>query len=399
MAGIYNASAQGKDVQPGKVNNAVLPDVSTLIQAGINPKTGLPIKATSGAGDANCGFKENNRKLLRIVDEQDALNRFTWYNLPASLSGNLIERILYYRGQGMFFYMETDNKFYFLPYALDGTIDVYGRFTDVTPLPFNGSATNGKDDKPKPWITGLRRKCIYDMYSMNEKDPDTLSDAQINEIFETLDDRAMNGCVLLHDYSCQQSQTNISRQVLNDPLLDVMSDCLPFLRTALLNSTGVQGMRVQSEDEQSNVELASHAIDRAALTGRKYIPIIGAVDFQEMTGGNVSKSEEFLLAMQAMDNYRLSLYGLDNGGLFQKKSHMLEGEQQMNAGKASLVMQDGLTMRQNFCDLINNIWGLGVWCDISESALGIDRNMNGEIADNDPQTPSTDGGEQTNDME
>lgn len=399
MAGIYNPSAKGKDTKPGKVNNANLPNIQPLIQAGIDPKTGLPIKAVSGGGDPNCGFKENNKKLLRIVDEQDALNRFTWYNLPAGLTGNLIERILYYRGQGMFFYMETDDKFYFLPYALDGTIDVYGRFTAVTPLPFNGSATNGKDDKPKPWITGLRRTCIYDLYSINSKNPDTLTDEQVDAIFTKLDERARDGCVLLHDYSCQQAQTNISRQILNDPLLDVMADCLPFLRTALLNSTGVQGMRVQNEDEQSNVEAASRSIDRAALTGRKFVPIIGQVDFQEMTGGNVAKSEEFLLAMQAMDNYRLSLYGLDNGGLFQKKSHMLEGEQQMNAGKASLVMQDGLTMRQNFCDLINNIWGLGIWCDISESALGIDRNMNGEIAENDPQQVSYSGGEMDNDVE
>lgn len=398
MAGIYNASAKQTTTMPGKTNNANLPNIGPLIQAGIDPKTGLPLKAVSVPGSP--GFKENNKKLLRIVDEQDALNRFTWYNLPASLSGNLIERILYYKGQGMFFYMDTDNKFYFLPYALDGTIDVYGRFVDVTPLPFNGTANNGDEKKtPKPWITGLKRRCIYEMYSINDNNVDEMSDEQVKKVFETLNDRMKNGCVLLHDYSCQMAQTNISRQTLNDPLLDVMADCIPFMHTALLNATGVQGMRVNSEDEYSNVEAASRSINRAALDGKKYIPIVGAVDFQEMTGGNVGKSEEFLLALQAMDNYRLSLYGLENGGLFQKKSHMLQGEQQMNAGKSSLVMQDGLTMRQNFCDLVNNIWGLGIWCDVSESALGIDRDMDGQISDNDPQTTSTSGGEQDESMD
>ena len=382
MAGIYNASAKTTNTKPGKVNNANLPNIEPLIQAGIDPKTGLPIKAVGGAGEGGPGFKENNKKLLRIIDEQDAINRFTWYNLPEGLDGQLIERILYYRGQGMFF--DTTKQFFFLPYALDGTIDVYGRFTEVTPLPFNGTATDGSDGKKhKPWITGLKRKCKYGRA----------------DIMTLTEDDLLNSCVLLKDYSPQQSETIISRQILQDPLLDVMADCLPFLRTALLNSTGVQGMRVNSEDEQSNVEAASNSINRAALTGKKYIPIVGNIDFQEMTGGQVAKSEEFLLAMQSMDNYRLSLYGLDNGGLFQKKSHVLEAEQSMNSGKASLVMQDCLTRRQNFCDILNSIWGLGVWCEISESALGIDRDMDGEISDNDPEqnsgAQSSDGGETT----
>ena len=381
MAGIYTASAKGTDVKPGKVNNSTLPNLEPLIQAGVDPKTGLPIKVTQSAG--RCGFKENNKKLLRIVDEQDAINRFTWYNLPNGLDGQLIERILYYRGQGMFFYMEATDQFFFLPYALDGTIDVYGRFTEVTPLPFNGTATDGKD-KPKPWITGLKRKCVYDIH--------------LNEL--TIDD-LLDSCVLLKDYSPQQSETIISRQVLQDPLLDVMADCIPFMRTALLNSTGVMGMRVTSEDEQSNVLAASNSIDKAAKEGRKYVPIVGQVDFQDLTGGEVAKSEEFLLAMQSLDNYRLSLYGLDNGGLFQKKSHMLQDEQNMNAGKASLVMQDSLKRRQKFCDILNSIWGLGVWCEISETALGIDRDMDGEIDDNDPEQVSYEstGGVQDESME
>ena len=131
-----------------------LPDINSLIQAGINPKTGLPIKM----GPTACMLKDNLKKNFRIMDEQNAINRYTWYNLPDTLDGQLLERILYYKGQGMFFYMKTDNSFYFLPYALNGTIDCYGRYTGVTPLPFNGTAQDGKE---KPWIDGLVRKPLY----------------------------------------------------------------------------------------------------------------------------------------------------------------------------------------------------------------------------------------------
>lgn len=75
--------------------------------------------------------------------------------------------------------------------------------------------------------------------------------------------------------------------------------------------------------------------------------------------------------MQALDNYRLSLYGLKNGGLFQKKSHMLEAEQSMNDGNVGLVYEDGLTIRQRFCDIVNSITELGIWCEANPNVMGI----------------------------
>ena len=38
-------------------------------------------------------------------------------------------------------YMEETKKFYFMPYALEGTIDFYGRFNAIHPVPF----ANGTD--------------------------------------------------------------------------------------------------------------------------------------------------------------------------------------------------------------------------------------------------------------
>lgn len=355
-------------------NNAALYDPTVLIQMGVDPKTGLPLKAQNTVD----GFKSGNKKLLRIVDEQDAVNSFTWYNLPNGLNQGLIERILYYRGQGMFFYMEANDQFYFLPYALDGTIDVYGRFTGVTPLPFNGQASTTKDKKEEPWVIGLTKKPVYDI---------KLDTLKIEDLTDS--------CVLLKDYTEQISQTNIPRQMLQDPLLDVMADCLPFMRTALLNSTGVKGMRVSNQSEMAQVFSANQQINNAALNGQWAIPVVGSVDWQELSDGQVAKSEEFLLAAQALDSYRLSMHGLPNGGLFQKKAHMLEAEQNMNTGTASLVLQDRLRQRQMFCDIVNSIWGLGIWCDINESLIQADTNGDGLAYDNQPDTISYEGG--TND--
>lgn len=327
------------------------------IEAGFDPKTGLPIKAGSVLPSA---LKDNIKRQLDIVDLQDALNRYTWHNLPKGLTGNLIERVLYYKGQGMFFYMEANDTFYFLPFALDGSIDVYGRYTGVTPLPFNGS-TKDKDEKVTPWIQGLNRIPRYEIM--------TSEDATVENV--------LNSCVILRDYSQQISQNILPRSILNSSITDVMAECIPLMRTAMINSTGVNGMKVSNEDEQSNVKAASLAIQKAALNGEKWIPIVGQVEFQEMVSGPTAKAEEFLLSMQALDNYRLSLYGLDNGGLFQKNAHLLQAEQRMNTANSGILMQDGLYQRQEFATLVNSWFGLAIYPEVSEVVNNTD--MNGDM--------------------
>lgn len=336
------------------------------VMAGLNPKTGLPNKVS----DPKCLLKENIRKQLRIQDEQVAVNRYKWYNLPSTLDGQLLERILYYRGQAAFFFMPSNGQFYFLPYALAGSIDVYGRFMGITPLQFAGGTTSNEKGKEIPWINGLEKKPIYEI-------PFTVDE-----------DMFQNGCVLLNDYSKQQGETIIARQSIQDPLLDAMAEAIPFARTSLISNSGVRGVRVQGEDDALSVLNASRTIEKSALNGQPLVPIQGSTEFQDLTGGAPLKSEEYLLYMQALDNYRLSLYGLSTGGLFQKKSHMLEAEQNMNAGHAKLSYEDGLALRQRFCDIVNSIWGLGIWCEPAESVIEADLNGDGVAVDKSEPLPT-----------
>ena len=354
-------------------------NLTPYYQAGIDPKTGLPVKMGPAVGEG--WRKEAIKKSLRIVDEQDAVNRYTWYNLPCTISSQELERLLYYKGQLAFFYCEPLEEFYFMPYALDGGIDFYGRFKRIHPVPM-AEGTETRDDprnleiaKQREYLSTLKLDVLYDV-------PLETDDLDVSKC-----------CVLLHDYTKQLSETIISRQIINDPILDIMADCIPFMRTNLLNSTGIDGVRVNSSDEQSNVIAASAAINRAALNGEKYVPIIGMAEFQELTPGQVAKSEEYMLAMQSLDNYRLSLYGLDSGGLFNKKSHMLQSEMDMNSGTTGLVLQDGLAIRQRFCDIVNAITGLGISCEISETASGMDMNMDGLLSDEQDQSGQFAGGQ------
>lgn len=357
-------------------NNAFMPNLNAVIGVGMNPRTGLPLKLD----DSGCAIKENIRKQLRIMDEQDAIGRYRWYNLPDGLDSELLERILYYRGQAAMFYMKENNKFYFLPYtlqAINGTgLDVYGRYTGITPLPFNGSTSNkDKSGKETPWIIGLHKIPVYDIGEIENFNESQIEDA----------------AVLLSDYCKQSSQMNISRQILQDPLLDIMAEVFPMARTALIANSGVKAWKVQNEDEYSNVSAANRSIKNASLNGDAMVPVIGMTEFQDLTSaGTALKAEEYLMMLQSFDNYRLSLYGLKSGGLFQKKSHMLDAEADMNNVNNSLVYMDGLRQRQKFCDFCNALWGLGIMCEASETALGMDMNQDGVVEDNQDQT-GTDG--------
>ena len=340
-------------------------DNQLLLQAGIDPKTGAPTRMQSYNA-----LKEAIKKNLRILDEQDAIRRYKWFNIPQGLDAELIERILYYKGQGAFFYHEELEKFFFLPFTLsssDGTgIDVYGRFIEIAPIPFNGTTELKTDEDKKKFrssklyqiTTAWRRYVQYEILDEEADYKDIISKA-----------------VILTDYCKQISQTNLPRATLQDPIINAMSEAFPMARTSLLANSGIRGMRVNSPDDAAQVNLANKMIETAAMNGEPFIAMTSPNEYQELSGGAPLKSEEFLIYLQALDNFRMSFYGLKTGGLFQKKSHMLESEQEMNTGNNSLVYEDGLSLRQHFCDVVNSIWDLGIWCEDSEEAMGIDPTM------------------------
>lgn len=346
-------------------NNAKMVDLSLFISAGINPKNGLPIKLDGAP------TKSSIKMFLRLVDEQDACNRYKWFNIPFNMSSEEIERLLYYRGQLCAFYEKNTEKFYLMPYALDGTIDFYGRFNTVHPVPITTGGDVEDETKEieamRNLLSQMKLRCLYDVVLPEELDEDTI----------------LNSCVLIHDYTKQISQTIIPRCQVNEGILDVMSDIVPFMRTGLMLGTGIKGIRVDDSDQAKDVMEASRQMIDQAREGKPWIPLTGAIDFQELADGNLSKTEDYLLAMQALDNIRLQGYGLPNGGIFEKKAHILESENAMNQQAIDRVYQDGLSIRQRFCAIFNSVFGTSLWCMPSESVLDTDINGDGLAVDMD----------------
>ena len=104
---------------------------------------GIPVKSNGKYMYSIDPMFEKLGVSIKYIDYQQFLTRFKWNNLPEGMDSELIERILYFSGSAMFFYIKELNRFYFLPYGMSGEntdvgIDFYGRFNRLKPYSFNG---------------------------------------------------------------------------------------------------------------------------------------------------------------------------------------------------------------------------------------------------------------------
>lgn len=330
---------------------AGLTDISLYIQAGINPLTGRPLRE-------GISSIENFKKLFRIIDEQDAVNRFEWEGLPATINGQQLERLLYYKGQLLFF--KFQGVYYFMPYTLDGTIDFYGRYNRVHPVPMTSGTDKGnKSDSGRQMslLATLKIKPIYDLNQIVEGETYETEATPTNEAYG----------VILRDYTNQLPQEILPRYQLNDCLLNLEAECLCYLQTSMIVGSGISGVRVPDTDSQDEVIHGALGLKDYAIKGIPWIPIKGSIEFQELTGGERTAIQDYFLAMQSLDNLRLSTYGLDNTGVFEKQSHILNEENQINQQKYHYVQIDSLKIREDFCKIVEKLFGVQIKVNIPEA--------------------------------
>lgn len=348
----------------------------------INPKalgyemlesTGYPASKGMVNAPVCSPIKESVRKLLRVQDEQRAVTRYKWSGLPMALTSVEVERLLYYWGQLCLFYLKAEKKFYLMPFALEGGLDFYGRFNSVHPVPFASPDDIKKStdlQKQRDYLASIKLKVLYDF-------PEVITP----EVFD-------NSCVIIRDYTPQRATNHcIPRAELQDPVLSITAKTVPYMLTALQNSTGVTGIRCGQNDNSTVID-ANQALKSAAENGEGYVALASEMQMEALKGGAVANAEQFLEVYQALDNLSLSFYGLQNGGVYQKKAQMLQAEQEMNSTNNEAAYIDGLYNRQSAIMIANFVWGIGMWCDdpvlqamggdleqtVNDSPLGEDNN-------------------------
>lgn len=298
---------------------------------------------------------------LQTRELSQFIRRYRWTGLPKGLDQNLIERILYFRGRVVLFKLE--DTYYSLPFALNGGIDLYGRYHAVVPLSFNGSISTDAEGKQQmadgEFVQGMTLKVCYDIDATEGKQ-----------------------AVILNDYTQGISEFIIPRYQLNYVYHEDLSSIIVLIRHNLISSARIFSVQCVSEGQVDAVITEFDNLEDEILNnGKRIFPITGSADLKEFLKDKTLESQQYWECYVSLDNLRENLIGIENNGIFKKKERILVGEQEIEAGSADLVYQDGLFNRQQMCERFNQMFGTDMWCEESEIISGTDADKDGNMDD------------------
>lgn len=301
-------------------------------------------------------YNLNYDSLFRIMKEQnriETIERYMWIDLPPGLTADLIERILYYRGKGILYYNDKVNKFQFLPFALNGNIDEYGRYLKCNTLPFTGVDTEEKEEKDnkKPKMENL----VY-------QDLEIVYDLPYNEeTLKEIRDKKVVG-IILNDSSLSLNQQPIIRSNYVLPVVRMMATLMQIINTAMFGAADHSLLKIENESELSSIEQQIKAINNDIIKGQRFTPITSQMAIETIKSSNTADLEGLFGTFNSLTNFLKSITGVANAGVFDKKAHLLQEEQKLNGSNSDDIYYNGLRMRQEFCLMIQAYYGYPTWC-------------------------------------
>lgn len=295
------------------------------------------------------GDSRNKSKLKHLLYNKHSVEffeRFKWNNLPKDIPQDLIERIMYYRFKGMFF--KYSDQFFFLPFALKGTIDPYGRYEKIVPTLFTGKW----DEASKKFDDELFL-------------PSSVSDGFFYAKYSLEGEKNDKNAVILTDQTLHISQDLTPPAYTIDPLIDQLVDVLVLVNIDLMSSAKVYTIIAPDEASKASIESEFQELDNNIRNGNRYVVVTGnGLPVQELSGSNTKDSARYFQTFQSIDNLRKSILGIDTGSTFQKMEHMTMDESEANSSGDS-VLKNALRQREEFCKLINYYFDLNVSVEIN----------------------------------
>lgn len=338
-------------------------DTNSLLLAGIPQsdkmlKYGNAIDQYGNAVTPNpIKYNLNYDSLFAIMREQNMIEtfeRYMWTNIPFGLTQDLIERLLFFRGKGVLYFNDKVEKFQFLPFALNGVIDEYGRFTKCNTLPFTGV---DEEDNSK------NRSGKKKMQTLVYEDLEIVYDLPYNEeTFKMAREKKTVG-IILNDNSLAVSQQPIIRSNYVKPVLHMMATLMQIINTAMYGNADHNVLQVENESEYESIKQQIDAINFDILRGRRFTPVIGKLPITPLKTSNTANLEGLFGTFNSLTNFLKSITGIANAGVFDKKAHLLQEEQKLNGSNSDDIYYNGLRLRQEFCLMVQAYYNYPIWCE------------------------------------
>lgn len=325
-------------------------------------------------------------QIMRNHNRIETLERYMWLNVPFGLTQDIIERVLFFRGKGVFYFNDEVDKFQFLPFTLNGTIDEYGRYIRCNTLPFTGVDEEEKGSKNKK----KERRLIYENL-------DIVYDLPYNaEMMKMVKEKKTVG-IILNDNSLGLTQQPIIRSNYVKPILHLMSTLMQIINTAMFGCADHSLIQVENESEIASINTQINAINFDILKGRRFTPIAGTLPIQPLKTSNTANLEGLFNTFNSLSNFLKSITGIANPGVFDKKAHLLQEEQQLNGSNADDIYYNGLRLRQEFCMMIQAYYNYPIWCESKRGMSGVQAENFSMGETNDPDNTQYNGGQENAD--
>lgn len=311
--------------------------------------------------------------IMRQQNMIETFERYMWVNVPFGITQDIIERLLFFRGKGVLYFNDKVEKFQFLPFALNGVIDEYGRYTKCNTLPFTGvdSDEKAKSKKKTQQLVYENLDIVYDL----PYDRETLSNISKHKIVG----------IILNDNSLAVSQQPVIRSNYVKPILHMMSTLMQIINTAMYGNADHNLLQVENEAELESIGSQIEAINNDILKGRRFTPIVGKLPITPLKTTNSADLEGLFNTFNSLNNFLKSITGVANAGVFDKKAHLLQDEQQLNGSNADDIYYNGLRLRQEFCLLVQAYYNYPIWC---ESKRGMTESQAEDVATGKQDDPS-----------
>lgn len=298
---------------------------------------------------------------LKDIDYQQFVTRFRWVNLPEGLNSELFERIMYFSGSAMFFYIKELKRFYFLPYGMSGEgtetgIDFYGQYNRLKPYSFNGS-TDGSGEQS---ATG-KKLSSADVY-LSTQIRDNIKDIPLVETEEEARKVYENGAVICFDRTPQLSYFVDSRNRISQSYVKYLIEILIQTKSALINSSGFNMFSTETESAADILQLQIDTINKDRERG-KLAGVVSSTlgEIQNLQSNAPNAMTDFWNTFVAADNLRLKSLGIQNDGMVQKKQYQNMQETSLDVDGAMQVYMNSYLERVKFAAIVNSIWGLGIY--------------------------------------
>lgn len=325
-------------------------------------------------------------ELFAIMREQnyvETIERYMWTNVPFGLTPDLIERVLFFRGKGVLYFNDAVGKFQFLPFALNDTIDEYGRYTRCNTLPFIGVDEVKRDSNSKKRMVSAVMEDLELVYDLPYNE----------EMLRMIREKKPVG-IILNDNTLAISQQPIIRANYVKPVLHMMATLMNIINCAMFGAADHNVLAVENESELKSINQGIDAINKNILNGKRFTAITSPLKIEPLKTSNTADLEGLFNTFNSLSNFLKSITGVANPGVFDKKAHLLQEEQQLNGSNADDIYYNGLRQRQEFCMLVQAYYGYPIWCESKRamSEVQAENMATGETSDPDNTQYNDDGG-------